>query len=57
MNIKRKNLNELFISTLLKVRLEIKVMAITIMVMGDAIPAETDASPKTMAPRMDMADP
>ena len=54
-NLKKRR--ELFISTLLKVRLDMKVMAITIIVMGEAIPAETEASPSTMAPSMDIAEP
>ena len=52
-----KNLKALFISMVVNVRLDINVIAITIIVIGDAIPAETDASPKTMAPSMEIAEP
>ena len=38
-----KNLKALFISMVVNVRLDINVIAITIIVIGDAIPAETDA--------------
>ena len=44
----RKYLKALFISNVVNVRLEINVTAITIMVIGEAMPAETDASPKTL---------
>ncbi len=53
----RKYLKALFISNVVNVRLEINVTAITIMVIGEAMPAETDASPKTIAPSMDIAEP
>ena len=55
--IKRKYLKALFISIVVKVRLEIKVIAITMIVIGEAIPADTDASPRTIAPRMEIAEP
>lgn len=57
---KKKNLQcliELIISKSVKIRLDIKVIATIIIIIGETIPADTAASPKTKAPRIDVAEP
>ena len=57
---KKKNLQcliELIISKSVNIKLDMNVIATIIIIIGETIPADTAASHKTSAPKMEVADP